>query len=123
MARASREAKAAFWRAHLRTWRVSGLSQAAYCRLHGLSLKSMNYRNRTLSLDFPAEEGDSSTTGNTKATPAITFVPVPLPRGPAGVGAFAPLQVVLGERLRIRVDGDFDPALLMKLIRTLEALA
>ncbi len=35
--------KAAFWRRHLVAWRDSGLSQAAYCRRHGLSLACFGY--------------------------------------------------------------------------------
>jgi hypothetical protein len=35
--------KAAFWRRHLVAWRDSGLSQAAYCRQHEVSLSSFGY--------------------------------------------------------------------------------
>lgn len=41
--------KAAFWKPHLDGWRDSGLSQAAYCRQHSLSLKCFAYWRRTLS--------------------------------------------------------------------------
>jgi hypothetical protein len=34
---------AAIWRRHLVAWRDSGLSQAAYCRRHGLSLACFGY--------------------------------------------------------------------------------
>lgn len=123
MAPTSRESRAAFWRAHLHAWRGSGLSQAAYCRLHGLSLRAMRYRKRTLSLDVPAEHDGTTLASQPGKDPGVTFVPVLLPRSPAGVEAVVPLQVVLGKRIRIQVDGDFDPALLAKLVRTLEALA
>jgi hypothetical protein len=36
--------KVAFWRRHLVAWRDSGLSQAAYCRQHEVSLSSFGYR-------------------------------------------------------------------------------
>lgn len=42
------EIKAAFWAPHLDGCRDSGLSQAAYCRQHGLSLKCFAYWRRTL---------------------------------------------------------------------------
>jgi hypothetical protein len=35
--------KAAFWERHLAVWCDSGLSQAAYCRQHGLSLPCFGY--------------------------------------------------------------------------------
>lgn len=35
--------KAGWWKAHLEAWRASGLSQAAYCHRHQLSLASFGY--------------------------------------------------------------------------------
>ncbi len=35
--------KAAMWGSHLAAWGESGLSQAAYCRCHGLSLACFGY--------------------------------------------------------------------------------
>ena len=40
--------KSAFWKPHLDGWRDSGLSQAAYCRQHALSVKCFAYWRRTL---------------------------------------------------------------------------
>jgi len=36
-----------FWEHHLEQCRASGLSQAEYCRRHGLSIKSFGYRKPT----------------------------------------------------------------------------
>ena len=41
-------AKADFWKGQLAAWRSSGLTQAAYCRQHGLSIPSFGYWRRTL---------------------------------------------------------------------------
>lgn len=35
--------KQTYWQTHLDAWRQSGLSQAAYCKQHGLSLSSFGY--------------------------------------------------------------------------------
>lgn len=35
--------KQAHWQSHLDAWRQSGLSQASYCKQHGLSLSSFGY--------------------------------------------------------------------------------
>ena len=36
------------WQAHIEAWQTSGLSQAAYCRRHGLSDKLFSLRKRQL---------------------------------------------------------------------------
>ena len=41
-------AKAEFWKGHLVGWRLSGLTQAAYCGQHRLSLASLGYWRRAL---------------------------------------------------------------------------
>lgn len=35
--------KQTYWQTHLDAWRQSGLSQASYCKRHGLSLSSFGY--------------------------------------------------------------------------------
>ena len=37
-----------FWENHLRAWQASGVSQAGYCRKHGLSHKSFVYWKKRL---------------------------------------------------------------------------
>jgi hypothetical protein len=32
------------WRRHIEAWQASGLSQAAYCRLHGLAISTFSAR-------------------------------------------------------------------------------
>ena len=40
--------KSEFWKGHLAGWQSSGLTQAAYCRQHVLSLPSFGYWRRVL---------------------------------------------------------------------------
>lgn len=35
--------KQTYWQTHLDAWRQSGLSQASYCKQHGVSLSSFGY--------------------------------------------------------------------------------
>jgi hypothetical protein len=48
--------KQTYWQTHLDAWRQSGLSQAGYCKQHGLSLSSFGYwlHRRTESTPPPA---------------------------------------------------------------------
>ncbi len=41
--------KSEFWSGHMAAWKSSGLTQAAYCRRHALSLPSFGYWRRVLS--------------------------------------------------------------------------
>ncbi len=44
-----------FWENHLREWQASGLSQAGYCRKHGLSKKSSVYWKKRLANRYGIE--------------------------------------------------------------------
>lgn len=46
----SRESKIAFWKRHLDQLKVSGQTQAAYCREHGLKWYQLHYWRRKLSM-------------------------------------------------------------------------
>ena len=48
-----------FWLAHVEQWQSSGLSQAAYCRQHGLCQQKFSYRKRQAGLHV--ENTDTST--------------------------------------------------------------
>lgn len=39
------------WKKHILAWQGSGLSQAAYCREHGLSVKTFGYHKRRFASD------------------------------------------------------------------------
>lgn len=95
--------KAEFWKPHLAGWRDSGLSQAAYCREHGLSLKCFAYWRRTL--------------GSTLALSSAPAV-VPIVVGDAPV-ADERIEVRLPNGLEVSLSAGLDPARLVPTIRAL----
>lgn len=120
----SRRKKARFWADHVATWAEGSLSQAEYCRRHGLAVSTFRYWRSKLGERRPQRSpGSSPTTVN----PA-TIVPVPM-RGPSGgllsgqqAPARASLQVQVGGGYRIEVHGDFAAPVFCKLVRALERL-
>ncbi len=96
------------WRRHIESCKHSGLSQEAYCRQHGISKSTLGYWKRRFERD--AAYGDIP-----------TVVPVPMHFNPER-GPCEPLQLHIGERYRIEIRENFNPALLKKLLRTLERL-
>lgn len=95
--------KSAFWKPHLDGWRDSGLSQAAYCRQHALSVKCFAYWRRTL----------GSTLG-VASMPAV--VPIMVRDAPA---ADDHVEVRLPNGLQVRLSAGLDPARLVPTIRAL----
>lgn len=96
--------KARHWQQHIQGWSESGLSQAEYCRLRGLSAKSFGYWMR--SLREPKDPG-----------PAL--IPVSL----GSIGATggrpvdgSPLVVIAGERYRVEIRAGFDMTTLRELL-------
>jgi transposase len=47
------QSKQSQWSAHVQGWQASGVSQAGYCRTHGLSLASFGYWRRKLAGEAP----------------------------------------------------------------------
>jgi len=44
------------WQKHINAWKESGLSQAKYCRKHGLNVHTLSYwRSRLLKAQAPGE--------------------------------------------------------------------
>ncbi len=41
-----RDANREFWMGHVRAWRVSAITQRAYCEQHGLKLSALGYWSR-----------------------------------------------------------------------------
>ena len=50
---------AQFWPDHVSKWRDSGLSQADYCRQHGLCQNSLSYHKLKSSTELMPTKGDS----------------------------------------------------------------
>ena len=103
----SKEEKRRYWQEHIESWRQSGLGQAEYCRRNSLLIKSFGYWKR--------RTGGSSR-GQLNFFPLVLSNPVVTP-------GHASLQLILQEkRFTIEVEEDFSPAILKKLILSLEEL-
>ena len=107
----SKLAKRQCWHEHIESWKISGLSQAEYCRLNSLRLKNFWYWKK-------------QNTG--EALEQLRFFPLALvPR--KAVNPIKPesasLQLTLQEqRFRIEIGENFSPSVLKGLIMTLEQL-
>ena len=95
------EEKKQFWQDHIQACRRSGLNQSEYCRRQGLNKDAYFYWKKKLSQDS-----------------SLFLVPVPLKIDLAPTRK--PLVVVIDNRYRIEVSGDFESATLDKVVRTLE---
>lgn len=94
------------WREHVGGWQKSGLSQAGYCRQHGLTQNDFSWWKRELARRVVA------------AAPAFVAVQMASPRT-AALGFELELR---GGRL-LRFDAHVDPVALNAVVRVLEAQA
>jgi hypothetical protein len=93
-----------FWENHLRAWQESGLSQAGYCRKHGLSHRSFVYWKKRL---FSARV-------------EVSLVEVPRVQVAAIESPSRPLRLMFGNRYGIEIERGFDEQTLDRLLRVLE---
>jgi transposase len=98
-----------FWMTHVRTWERSELSQAAYCRQHGVKLKAFGYWKRKL----------------TNKPDAVSFVQLPSiephrPNGKPCSDDRPPFILHVGHAYHIELRDHFDSSGLKKLLRVLE---
>jgi hypothetical protein len=89
-----------FWEHHLEQCRISGLSQAEYCRRHGLSIKSFGYRKRTVGKD------------------SLSLVEVPLAAPVFSLPK--PISLAVGPRYTILIEPGFDTETLRRLLEVLD---
>jgi transposase len=112
-------AKAKYWSDHVAAWTDSHLRQAEYCRRHGLKAHNLCYWVKKLGAARTAEFE------SVEAASTVELVEVDF-RGP-GEAAPAPfplpLQVVIGERFKIELRGDFDAAVFEKLALSLALIS
>ena len=100
MQSAGSELRRKFWEHHLSQWQAGGLSQAEYCRRHGLSVKTFGYHKRT------------------KGTDSLCLVEVLLA---VPVGSLPkPLSLTVGSRYTIRIEAGFDAQTLRDLLDVLD---
>ena len=102
--------KTAFWQRHYEAWKASGLKAAGYCVHHEISVGAFGYWKRKFS---------------EVVKPVIVPVSLEsrlqesLPRSVGNLPLY-PLKVHVGGRFVVEVGVDFDPAVLEKLLRSLE---
>ena len=101
-----RSGRQRFWEKHLAQWNAAELSQAEYCRLNKISIKSFQYWNRK------SKRKD--------APPALVEVSIakPLPV----LSALPQLCLVIGQHYRIEIGKGFDAEDLERVVRMLERL-
>jgi hypothetical protein len=100
------------WKRVLERWRKSGQDGRAFCRRHGLRESAFRFWLREIPERAQRREAKKRPL---RLLPArIVSAASPAPTG-------GPLEVFVGPGCTIRVCPDFDPALLLKVVRTLEA--
>lgn len=98
------------WKRILDRWRKSGQEGRAFCRRHGLRESAFRFWLREIPERARRRKARKRPL---RLLPArIVSVPAPTAR---------PLEVLVGPRRTIRVGADFDPALLLRVVRALEA--
>jgi hypothetical protein len=96
-----------YWSDHIRRWQGSGLSKAEYCRQNHLPKHAFHYWFRKLR-QAVQQEGPV----------------VPLSFRVADLAPSQPAFVLkIDQRFQVAIQGDFDPPVLKKLIKTLENMA
>ena len=120
--------RARYWQQHLDLWERSGLSQAAYCRRHGIkavtfgwwkrklgaAAASSHERERSGKRSFSRKRASSQTGANGR--PDAKFVEVEM-TGP-GTAAY---EIVLSDGLVLRLPADFDPDKVSQLVAAVSA--
>ena len=86
-----------FWKEHFESWKVSGLTQQAYCSREGLSYQSFVYQHNRANSKL-------------KKTP-ITFIEAKI-KSVAALKDTSGLHVLLPNGIRIGFDGEITAALL-----------
>jgi len=90
------------WNHHIEAWQASGLSQAAYCRLHGLAISTFSAR---------------LSAHRASAPPPPALVPVKV--GPVEPAATAPLVLRTASGHRLELPPSCEPRWLAELLRCL----
>ncbi len=110
------------WRRRLDQWERSGLSQAAFCRRHGLKAVTFGWWKRKLGAAAASSQargkgGRRASSGPGRGgTRDANFVEVAMAR--AGTAAF---EVVLSRDVVIRLPADFDPDKVSQLVAAVKA--
>jgi hypothetical protein len=105
--------RAEYWSDHIQRWQDSGLSKAEYCRQNHLTKHAFYYWCKKLR-HASQDEGSNQDEGSV----------VPLPFRVVDLIPGQPSLVLnIGQRFQVAIQGDFQPSVLKKLIKTLEGMA
>jgi hypothetical protein len=109
----TRAKRRAQWHGRIEAWKASGLSQAEFCRRHGLKPADFSWRKKALARG--REKCGSGAPSVQRVANAPLFVPVE-------VKACAPawVEIELSNRRVIRGSLDCDPQALARLVSALE---
>ncbi len=105
------------WAKIIAEWRISSQAGTAFCRQRHLKDSTFRYWLKTLAEREKKREPARAKKQRAKASRTLSFVPARLVETPPTVGDF---EIVLRGGRSLRVQGDFEPALLRKLVETLE---
>lgn len=101
--------KAEFWKSHVEKQLSSGLSRAAYCRLHGLKVHQLNYFAGKFGRTCDTDEPGSSAFAQVQVKSEANHSPTP----PSG------LRLLVGRDLCLAFDGPVGSAWMASLLRDL----
>jgi len=95
----SSEEKRTYWQKHIEAWRQSGQNQLSYCRNQKIKKSTLGYWQTRLSREK-------------------SFVEIPLEIKPPSV-----IEIIISDKVKIRVKSGYDPDLLIQTVKTLEQLS
>ena len=102
MSESNEDEKYQYWQPHISAWKQSGISQADFCRRHGLNIKIFGYWKRKLCR---------------RPDDGVSFVPVTIkPSHISSVKSGALLRLIAGNGLSIEIGDGFNPATLRLLL-------
>ncbi len=109
------------WTRILERWRQSGLPGTAFCRKRRYPQSAFRFWLK----EIPHRQGrrKSRASSRVKGQPALRFLPTRVVYDKTRSNGLVPLEVVVSRGRSVRVAGDFDSALLQKLLEVLEARA
>lgn len=99
-----------YWRSHLESWALSGLSQAEYCRQNDLNIARFGYWKRRFSKDNLPVEFVQISAEPVKSTRSFQDNGIPS------------LRITMGSEFAIEVSDNFSPATLEKVLLTLKRI-
>ncbi len=105
---ASNKPSTAFWKAHVKALRGSGLNRAEYCRRHKLSYHALTYWNKKLK-----DRGCDSESSTVVPVMAVRQMACP---------SHSPVRIKFRQQFTIEIEEGFDESLLRKIITALEGL-